>query len=392
MRKLWGLFLALVIGITCFGCAEGNPGGDDGEDGEKTEDTILTYDSYTLDAYLAPLWKGKVVYNETLLFVGKEDRAPLLYAPSEIISVRSYDLETEYKEGIDYTVEDGCIVLTENTSMPYFEELEYYPVDPEQGTYFECGKPGKPFILFGEGDTFCSRQVAVTYRTRERWRNETPADQSQYFPKTLAKLRAKEDLKVVFYGDSIATGANSSAFIEVAPYAESWPDMVVSWLEKKYESEIEVVNTAVGGVKTQWGIENVSERVTAYNPDLVVIHFGGNDIELSVAEHGQKMRTLTEKVRSENPDAEILLISGMLPNQEVLWAYQNQPYFEPELEAIGSELGIGVAKVTTMHRTILQYKRYRDMTGNNVNHPNDFLARVYAQTVLQALAGEDFSK
>ena len=232
----------------------------------------------------------------------------------------------------------------------------------------------------------------MTYRTRERWRGDVPAVQSQYFSKTLAKLRAKEDLKVVFYGDSITTGANSSAFIDVAPHAESWPDMVASWLEKNYGGNVEAVNTAVGGMDTQWVLDNVSTRVTAHNPDLVVIGFGMNDIALTEAAHGSLMRQLVDRVRSENPESEILLVSSMLPHQEVPWVYQNQPYFEQRLEAIGSELGIGVAKVTTMHRTILQYKRYRDMTGNNVNHPNDFLARVYAQTILQTLAGEDFSK
>ena len=30
------------------------------------------------------------------------------------------------------------------------------------------------------------------------------------------------------------------------------------------------------------------------------------------------------------------------------------------------------------------------MTGNNVNHPNDFIIRVYAQAVLTALLGNDF--
>ena len=111
MKKICSLLLALLFACALFGCGDQNPGGD--EDGGKTEEPVLTYDSYTLDAYLAPIWKGKIVYNETLLFVGKEDRAPLLYAPSEILSVRSYDLATEYRAGIDYTVEDGCIVLTE---------------------------------------------------------------------------------------------------------------------------------------------------------------------------------------------------------------------------------------------------------------------------------------
>ena len=392
MKKFCCLLFALAIGFCAIGCAPPAEKDAEEEDPGDKEETLLEYEQYNRETYLVPFWTGKVIYNETLLFVGKEDRAPLMYTPDEVISVRSYDLETEYREGVDYVVEDGCIVLTENTSMPYFEELEYYPVDPEPGTYFECGKPGKPFILFGEGDTFCSKQVAVTYRTRDRWRGEVPADQSQYFPNTLAKLRAGENVRIVFYGDSITTGANSSAFVNVAPYAESWPDMVSGWLGEHYGAEITAENTAVGGMDTQWGVDNVSARVTQYSPDLVVIAFGMNDISLTEAAHGALMRQLVEKVQAENPEAEILLVSTMLPNREVPWVYQNQQYFEDQLAEIGTEYGIGVAEVTSIHREILERKRYQDMTGNNVNHPNDFLARVYAQTVLRALAGGDFSE
>ena len=394
MKRFLGLLFALLAGLFCFACggnpAEEDPGGGGDPSGGNTEETLMTYDRYDPDAYLSPIWKGKVVYNETLLFLGKEDAAPLLYTPGEIISVRSYDLATEYREGVDYTVENGSIRLTENTTIPYFEESEYYPILPVQGSSFECGKPGKPFILFGEGDTFCSRQVAVTYRTKERWRGATPADASALYPGTLRKLRAGEPLKIVFYGDSITTGANSSGFLNLAPYADSFPGLVKKWLEKKYGSSVSLVNTAKGGENTQWGIDNAAARVTAYAPDLVVIGFGMNDVALSAQEHEEKMRALIGIVREGNPDAEILLVSPMLPNEEVLWAYRNQPDFEEKLVQIGAEKGIGVANVTTMHRAVLERKRYRDMTGNNVNHPNDFLARIYAQTILRTLVGEDF--
>ena len=46
--------------------------------------------------------------------------------------------------------------------------------------------------------------------------------------------------------------------------------------------------------------------------------------------------------------------------------------------------------MTAMHLDLLKAKRFRDMTGNNVNHPNDFLARVYAQVVLQTVAGVNY--
>ena len=46
--------------------------------------------------------------------------------------------------------------------------------------------------------------------------------------------------------------------------------------------------------------------------------------------------------------------------------------------------------MTAMHIDLLKANRFRDMSGNNVNHPNDFLARVYAQVVLQTVAGDNY--
>ena len=38
-----------------------------------------------------------------------------------------------------------------------------------------------------------------------------------------------------------------------------------------------------------------------------------------------------------------------------------------------------------MHAAVLAKKRFRDMTGNNVNHCNDFSARIYRDTILAAI-------
>jgi len=46
-----------------------------------------------------------------------------------------------------------------------------------------------------------------------------------------------------------------------------------------------------------------------------------------------------------------------------------------------------VMDMTTLHGNLLTRKRYCDMTGNNVNHPNDFLARAYAQNLWQTVIG-----
>lgn len=57
-------------------------------------------DSYNLDTWITPYWDGYITYHESVMFIGDEG-APLLYKPEDIFSVRSWDLKTEYVEGVD---------------------------------------------------------------------------------------------------------------------------------------------------------------------------------------------------------------------------------------------------------------------------------------------------
>mgnify|MGYP004609793363 FL=1 len=51
----------------------------------------------------------------------------------------------------------------------------------------------------------------------------------------------------------------------------------------------------------------------------------------------------------------------------------------------GKSGGVVVGDMTAVHQVLLQHKRFFDMTANNVNHPNDFLVRAYAQLVCTML-------
>ena len=103
---------------------------------------------------------------------------------------------------------------------------------------------------------------------------------------------------------------------------------------------------------------------------------------------------MVSRIRAALPSTAICLVATMLPNQEVKGFYGSQYAFAEqylayleELQASG-ENKVCVANVTEMHQRILEVKRYYDMTGNNVNHVNDFMARVYAQTVFQTVCGD----
>ena len=132
------------------------------------EEAVMDYSRYNLDTYLKPFWHTREVYNETVLFVGEEDVAPLMYAPSEILSVRNYGLDIEYTEGIEYTIVEGCIKRLSGSSIPFIEVDDYYRITPDRISIelinnlsgYEFAE--KRFLMFGEGDTFTKNQICMT--------------------------------------------------------------------------------------------------------------------------------------------------------------------------------------------------------------------------------------
>ena len=348
---------------------------------------MMEYRKYNLETYTLPLWEGDTVYNESVMFVDERE-APLLYYPEKVISVLSPDLKTEYIEGEDFVVENGKIKLTENSRIFVTSLEEFFPENPKQGTYFETTVPGFKYIMFGEGDFMFKRQVFVTYTHKDVWTGFVPK-KSNKLNRFIEKAKSGEEVTVLFFGDSITTGANSSGIIGAEPYAEDWCTMVVKTMGKFFGNEnIKYVNTAVGGMNTQWGLDTVEENVINYSPDLLVLAFGMNDPGLEPSEVAELKKQIVEKVNDACPNCDIAVVATMLPHFRLKGFWGNQRYHEESLKRmLLCYENADLIPMTSVHKALLERKRYYDMSGNNVNHPNDFLARAYAQTVIKVILG-----
>ena len=354
---------------------------------------MTAFVAIAMDSRVPPLFTGSVMTNETVLFMGTDDAAPLMYRADEILSVTSFDLKTNYVEGVDWTFdrESHTIRPTVNTRMPYYTEAEWYPSSGR----FACNLSGKSYVFFSEGSVISLHQVCVTYRHSDSWEGPAPRDDSAAFAPTLSAFTARPGGgKALFYGDSITTGGNSSGTIGFEPRIPSWPEQVHAGIvEATGNSGIAYVNTAVGGKNTQWGLDNVQERVIAHAPDFVLIAFGMNDT-LSAADYSAKHEAMVNAIHAALPNAAVMLVSPMVPNLEATSFVSRGtlfPQYEQALVALVAKFRaagfsrIGCANVNTMHAAVLAKKRFRDMTGNNVNHCNDFSARIYRDTILAAM-------
>ena len=345
-------------------------------------------DRYDFDTYIRPLWQGGAIENETVFPLedadGRVPLIPLLYRASRIREVRTSDLETLFVQGKDYALEDGCLRILPGGSIPTVAHDKFFFAEkPTECASFSCSLGG--YIYFSEGSGMHDLQLAVSYDAEDDWRGPVPAAKGALLPATLQKLKDHEHLRVLVYGDSISTGCNSSGNVGSKPGAVPWFDQFIRGLKARagYD-DIELVNTAVGGTTSQWGVENVQTLAAEHKPDLAIIAFGMNDGsgKRPVGRFAENIRTIRDCIARANPACEFILIATMIPHALVKGFFGYQEAYLPALCKLEGP-GCAVADVTSIHKYCVHKKRYFDMSGNNVNHPNDFAARIYSQVLLR---------
>ena len=375
---------------------------------EEQEDMFMTmyYEPY----YLTPLWEGETVYHESVCFMenshGEIVSGDLMYTPDEILSVRPADLIFPYEEGKDYKVEGKRLVLLPGSRigvMPYDEYMPKYKAGEEQDWLVSKDDPSRHVGL--TIDVIKRYQVSVSYTHSDKWSGAVPENQLSNLPRTKKALQQKKPLNIIFYGDSITAGWEASGVNEQVinmatlqeftlgssrePYMPSWAEMVCAGLRTKYGyNDIHKINRGAGGSATPWGMQNAATLVNPCDPDLVVLAFGMNQAGTAGDTFGEEIKQIMKTIRTAHPEVEFLLVSCMVANTDAASFHNNR--LEEQEQALfalrDANGGVGVAPVNRMCRTLLDKgKLYTDLTGNNLNHPNDFAIRIYAQTVLAAL-------
>lgn len=365
--------------------------------GQSESDTIgLHWPKYiSLDSYLIPFTKADTIINEIILPIKTADaipRAKLLFPAKKVLSVKDVYLNKEFYQDKDWTVNGRDFFLINKTNIPFMNDEELVLTNQKEALSLPSKKEGY-YVLFSEGQLFPSYQLSVTYVPDKSINNLSfpyvidPKPQVR-LDRTYKKLRKGQPLNIVFYGNSIEVGGNSSGFQGVSPYMPNWTQLVIYNLRNSYSSSITYTNNSVGGMTAKWGEENADERVALLNPDLVVIAFGMNDgtEKVPVSDFIRQLKGIMKTVRFKNPMCEFILVTPMLANPMAIHSQIQEEYRLPIWSLAKS--GVSIADVTIWHKWLLDYKSYQDMTGNNINHPNDYLARWYAHIVSELLIPE----
>ncbi len=349
-------------------------------------------DSWKYDqTMMKPFWRSKTMYGESVLPVrpadGHELSLPLLFTPEKIIAVSSSSGDKIYKAGRDYAFTAGVAALTipKGSAIPLIDPARL-TVKPGTQQFALTRRDGSGEVMYGGKLEWQDMQVVVTYtHAADAWKGSTPAFAGAQLPRTMARLQARKPLHVVLLGDSISVGCNASKLIGLPPFQPAYGELFIESLRQAYGTDIAFENRSVSGQTASWGASVVKDMVLA-KPDLMIIAFGMNDAAggASGPAFSAATKAQIDGVRAALPETEFILVASFPGNGEwTLMDVTRFPVYRDELAKLCGP-GIALADVTSLWNDMLKVKSHRDVTGNGVNHPNDFGHRLYAQ-VLSAL-------
>lgn len=328
-----------------------------------------------LDQYMEPFWKGDTVYDETVLLFsegGKPASGRLMYKPRRILSVRDYAHTNNYQVGRDYTLAGNVLTATVGSNIPRLRDR-----DLEAGDI-------KWYNLAG-------KHIVVTYTHDDLWQGPRAMYQGQELPRTMDRLVRRLPLTIVATGDSITQGTGTSGETGISPYMPTWAELFTHGLKQRYGyTNITLFNTALGGMTSDWGRETAPSAVASLNPDLVLIAFGMNDFWWMPADQfRQNTQDMIQAVRAKNPTAEFILIASMRFDP----AYAKDPEYRARMASYTPTLrslvgkGVQLLDMDTLSGVLAEAKKPKDLISDPL-HPNDFLARWYAQGLVALLDKE----
>lgn len=341
-----------------------------------------------------PVWEGDTVYYESFFPMQEAESqditVPLLFPVSQAIGVESATHERIYQEGTDYRIENGQLIIPSGSAIPHLTWAEYNPLTPNREDPFTCTKGGY-LLTYPKDGGFHLHQTVITYRHTQPWDGPRPGV-SACLPRSRGLLAQHKPLTIGFLGDSICTGCDASGSygIQLPPNLAPWPLLITQRLSELYDCPVVHCNHAVGGTTSGWGAEKATELFRNDHVDLMVVAFGMNDGSggTPVEYYKAHIQSIVEQTCRQNPDCEFVLVSTTLPNPlAAQFTNEHHVLYAPVIDELAKGLGTAaaVAPLTAIHQYLLTRKNFWDMTGNNINHPNDFLSGIYAQAILSLL-------
>ncbi len=124
------------------------------------------------------------------------------------------------------------------------------------------------------------------------------------------ELKERGPATILVLGDSVSQGCFGGAVGN--DYHAVYHNQLRLLIAEKFPSiPTNVINLAIGGISSPFALETFEERVVHYNPDLVIVCFGLNDINGSVERYTSAIGGIFDKCKEHGFDC-VFMTPNML--------------------------------------------------------------------------------
>lgn len=338
-----------------------------------------------------PVWAGSLQVAEPVLFRESAEGASLsgtlLFHPESVLRVYKADSSEEYSPE-DFAIEGRKLVYKGGKSIPFLSDAALVSTE-NTGNTTQPHADGRHFLLYsGDSSFFSDHQLRIDYTTKEEWGTGLPSDQSGNLPELKRRLEAGEDLVVAVLGDSISEGCDATGRIGAPPNLPPYTKRFCRAVQDISKGEVTLKNLSKGGMTSSWGISQI-EAAAKLKPALLVVAFGMNDSSAKVPPENfiANIKNIIAGVSERSPSTEFAVVSGITPNPD--WAASHPEFLQSYHDQLSQIAGKGVVfcDVRTPWFYIAGRKEYLSLSGNGINHPNDYGHRLYADVLTSAILG-----
>ena len=392
-----------VLGLTAASCG----GSSDPNDDKTPSSELPNYVNPEEAVYnfgdketVTPFYTGNVIYNESVLLIKGDDGkavGKLQFKPVRILSVRDYTLKNEYDSSL-FNVSGRTLTVNDPDRVTYLTENNLQGLEMPEGFYLKSSIENTltdcmlmAGAVYSESPFYYGKQIYVSYvyDTKDLNTSLYATYKTSVLPKTQAKLAFGDSLKICATGDSVMEGCSSSGRFNREPYMDNFMTLTVQELKRAYSNDnITLSNQAVGGKTSGWGAEDAqTSKLANEHPDLLYIHFGINDLggNNSAESYYTNIKKIIDDVQGVNPECEVVLIKAFNANPDIYDQAGFEKYWA-KLDQLASEnANVYTLDMFSQSLALIQAKDYYSVTGNGINHVNDFSARLYAMNMIAQL-------
>jgi len=349
---------------------------------------ILMYRSATecnLDKYLMPFWASDSVVDEPVLMYSENNKLAsgnLMNTPINISRVNNYFLWEEYTEGIDYSRNGKYITKQNSSKMPFRADTSIKKDNLFYNTYVN-------------GQLYFPQHVTISYNHMRDWDGPMYQTRVANLPRTYRKLREKEKLNIAILGNSLTKGMNVTGIAHFRPYMPTYFDLFSEYLKKYYNhNKITATNSAMpGSIINGFGVNSFTNYLKPLDLDLLIIDYGMVDMwTIFPQEYEDNLKIILDSMFVFNPNIEIILMSNMrfdpqyLPDTNDFFVKYCYLKIKGYQEILKKYEKIGVTNIDMYNISDMLYKlkKAKDVLSDPI-HPNDYMARWYAQQMINTL-------